>query len=207
MKCTLPNDFEELLSFHMIQWLTFQQALGTYPTAAYLSLGAPNYGSGPNGWQVLWVDCAAYRDTVHALHHVCSTKYFQGAKMCDFRVSYLFSLLYYLWYCGSVCGEDPNFDSLTFHFCWRLHIFSRRSRYISAQRVSVQKLDHEIPDIPRPRALLLDSFSLEAQICPKLYVDITVYIIYCTYVYGVCNTYNIWYIIWYMRYNSLMYNV
>lgn len=95
MKCTLPNDFEELLSFHMIQWLTFQQALGTYPTAAYLSFGAPNYGSGPNGWQVLWVDCAAYQDTVHALHHVCSTKYFQGAKMCDFRVSYLFSLWYY----------------------------------------------------------------------------------------------------------------
>lgn len=45
-------------AFHVIQWLTFQQALWTYPTAAYLSFGAPNYGSGPNGWQVLWVDCA-----------------------------------------------------------------------------------------------------------------------------------------------------
>lgn len=72
-----------------------------------------------------------------------------------------------LWYCGSVRGEDPNFDILTFHFCWRLHIFSRRSRYISAQRVSVQKLDHEIPDIPRPRALLLFFFLWKRRFAPN----------------------------------------
>lgn len=98
----------------------------------------------------------------HQVFPRCKNVWFSSIIFVLFMI-----LLKNLWYCGSVCGEDPNFDSLTFHFRWRLHIFSRRSRYISAQRVSVQKLDHEIPDIPRPRGLLLDFFLWKHRFAPN----------------------------------------